>query len=327
MSRSGEVSNSRSEQETSRRKFNMIHSNFEILNKPWWKNSYDERDVVYFISSIKKLQHAILLTVSDNENDELFWKGYINLHREHYLLECISVESDVDLTIEFVRKSLKEPGFLSVFMDWLCRKFFAKSCIIPDRTSRLAKKIKNLHNAMNSIFPNMFFPKLSIDNFTPELAQQLHRLIGDELIKDAGQYRKKSVMAAQTDFIYMSPELIEDRMNELFCQAREKFKRTDLQLEEAIKFGSCFISYFLIIHPFINGNGRVARLLLSYLLSRFTVLPLSLYTESNTRDIYLQCLQEAQNDHLFKPSALAAFILESIYITAEKICVVMDIEV
>ncbi|CAG8805235.1 6934_t:CDS:1, partial [Gigaspora rosea] len=100
-------------------------------------------------------------------------------------------------------------------------------------------------------------------------------------------------------------------MEELFRQCREKFERTDLLLEEAIKYGACFLAYFLLIHPFINGNGRVARLLLSYLLSRFTVVPLSLYTGPKTRDIYLQCLREAQwYQESFKPSALATFILE-----------------
>ncbi|CAG8559828.1 4726_t:CDS:2, partial [Scutellospora calospora] len=41
---------------------------------------------------------AISSTV-DNESDELFWKGYIDLHRERYILECVSAESDIDLTI------------------------------------------------------------------------------------------------------------------------------------------------------------------------------------------------------------------------------------
>jgi Fic family protein len=127
--------------------------------------------------------------------------------------------------------------------------------------------------------------------------------------------------------VYMAPDLIEDRMNELFRQCREKFGRTDLQLEEAIKFGACFLSYFLLIHPFINGNGRVAKLLLSYLLLRFTVLPLSLYTGTKTRDVYLQCLRESRYQELLAPSALAAFILESMHMTSYNICVVMDIDI
>ncbi|CAG8666895.1 11796_t:CDS:1, partial [Acaulospora colombiana] len=58
----------------------------------------------------KHLQQAISLAV--NESDAAFWKGYIDLHREHYLLECISAESDIELTIEFIQQALKKPGFL-----------------------------------------------------------------------------------------------------------------------------------------------------------------------------------------------------------------------
>ncbi|CAG8837312.1 27394_t:CDS:2, partial [Gigaspora margarita] len=216
----------------------MMHSNFDFLDRPWWRTSFDERDVNHFVSSAKHNQQAILLVT--NENDELFWKGYINLHRERYLLECISAENQ----------------------------------------------------------------------FTPSFAQQLHRQIGDGLISNSGQYRTRYVMAAQDNFVYMRPDLIENKMEELFRQCREKFERTDLQLEEAIKYGACFLAYFLLIHPFINGNGRVVRLLLSYLLSRFTAVPLSLYIGTKTRDIYLQCLREAQRyQESFKPSALATFIL------------------
>lgn len=74
-------------------------------------------------------------------------------------------------------------------------------------------------------------------------------------------------------------------MNELFHQCRREFGKEDLQLEETTKYGVCFFHQFLYIHPFLNGNGRVARVLLSYLLSKFTVVPLSLYTGKKTRDI------------------------------------------
>ncbi|CAG8687642.1 3528_t:CDS:2 [Cetraspora pellucida] len=300
----------------------MIYSNFDILDKPWWKLHLDERNTEYLISSIKHFQQAISSAVN-NESNELFWKGYIDLHREHYLLECVSAENDIDLTIGYVQKLLKKPGFLRMF----CRRIFAM-CLKPDRSSRLVTKVQNLYNVIIDIFPSIFFPDLPIDRFTPEFAKQLHRQIGNGLIKDAGQYRTQFVMAAQDNFVYMAPDFINDRMDELFRQCREKFGKTDLQLKEAIKYGACFLAYFLLIHPFINGNGRVARLLLSYLLSRFTVVPLSLYTGIKTRDVYLQCLREAQwYQDSIKPSALASFILECIHKTSYNICVVMDIDI
>jgi fido (protein-threonine AMPylation protein) len=190
--------------------------------------------------------------------------------------------------------------------------------------AHLAKKVQNLHGAINDIFPSMFFPNLPLDCFNPLLAQQIHKQIGDDLIENAGQYRTKLVMPAQTDFIYLYLILIEGKMNEPFHQCREKFGKEDLQLEEAIKYGACFFHQFLYIHPFINGNGRVARVLLSYLLSKFTVVPLSLYTGKKTQDICLQCLSEADNDKQF--NALATFILKNIHLTSYKICALMDID-
>ncbi|CAG8552865.1 11876_t:CDS:2 [Dentiscutata heterogama] len=297
----------------------MIYSKFDFLDRPWWKPSYDERDANSFVLDAKRHQRVILLAV--NESDPLLWKGYIDLHRERYLLECISAESNIDLTIDSIRQALKKPGILKL----LCGKIFA--CFIPERSLRLNRKVKNIHDAIIGIFPSIFFPDLPIDQFTPSFAQQLHRQIGNELISNAGQYRTRHVMAAQENYVYMAPNLIEDKMNELFCQCREKFGRIDLQLEEAIKYGACFLVYFLTIHPFINGNGRVTRLLLSYLLSKFTVVPLSLYTGSKTRDVYLQCLREARYQEPFNPSALANFILECVYKTSYNICVVMDVDI
>ncbi|CAG8817693.1 8919_t:CDS:1, partial [Dentiscutata erythropus] len=177
--------------------------------------SYDERDANYFVLSAKHHQHAILLAI--NESDTLFWKGYIDLHREHYLLECISAESNVDLTIDFIRQAFKKPGILRLFLSQLCRKIFA-SCFILERSLRLNRKVKNIHDTIIDIFPSILFPDLLINWFTPSFAQQLHRQIGNELISNAGQYRTRHIIAAQENYVYMAPDLIEDKMNELFCQ-------------------------------------------------------------------------------------------------------------
>ncbi|PKY63302.1 hypothetical protein RhiirA4_491754 [Rhizophagus irregularis] len=84
----------------------LIYSKFDFMNKPWWRPDYDDRAPQYFISSIKHFQQAILLSI-ENE-DELFWKGFIDLHREHYLMECISAEGD-----------FFQEQFLDLFYTWL----------------------------------------------------------------------------------------------------------------------------------------------------------------------------------------------------------------
>ncbi|RIB20090.1 hypothetical protein C2G38_2141333 [Gigaspora rosea] len=165
---------------------------------------------------IKHLQQAIKLAVNDKK-DGLFWKGYIDLHFERYLLECVSAEGNIILSSSYIQKLLKKPCFLKIF----CEQIFI-NCIQSDK-QRLSKKIQNLHGAIIDIFPPIFFPDLQIDRFIPDFAKQLHRKIGNGLIKDAGQYRTKFVKAAQEDHVYISPNLIKDRMDTLFSQCREKF--------------------------------------------------------------------------------------------------------
>ncbi|CAG8775639.1 18902_t:CDS:1, partial [Acaulospora morrowiae] len=294
---------------------------------------YDDRDPQYFILNTSRLQQIILLSV--NNEDELLWKGFMDLHRERYLIECIAVEGNIDLDV--IKQLLKKSWFSRVcrivFLEIIFRPIsrlisytfgnnIHRIIFDPSHSSYLAKKVQNLRDAINEIFPSIFFPDLPVDRFTPLFAKQLHQQVGKGLIENAGQYRTRYVMASQDNFVYLAPNMIENKMEVLFRQCRENFRREDLGLEEAVKFGSCFLAHFLYIHPFMNGNGRVARLLLSYLLSGFTVVPLSLYSGTKTRDVYLQCLREVQWFHEppFKPSALASFILEIIYVTSINIC-------
>ncbi|CAG8758299.1 25985_t:CDS:2, partial [Racocetra persica] len=118
----------------------MIYSNFTILDKPWWKNPLDECSTEYLISKLNHFQRAIKSAVN-NESNELFWKGYIELHLEHYLFECISAESNITLDISY----------------------------------RLARKMQNLYGAIIDTFPSIFVPDLQMDRFTPEFAKQLHQ--------------------------------------------------------------------------------------------------------------------------------------------------------
>ena len=90
--------------------------------------------------------------------------------------------------------------------------------------------------------------------------------------------------------------------------------------------GSQFLIHFLTIHPFRNGNGRVARLLLSYLLSSVTIVPLSIYFNAkNGREVYLECLRDERNKSPATESNLASLILESAYKNLEEMCIYLDI--
>lgn len=288
----------------------MFTTDFEFLSKPWWRPAYDNRLSSFFIEDTKQRQHAVSLAFIEVESE--FWEGYSALHCKKYLLECLSGEGNI-VDLDYDRIEM----LLDIDPD-----------NEPDRgTSHAARKVQNLLGAINSNFPSILFPTLSIEKFTPNLAQEIHRQVGGGgLINNAGQYRTNWAKAAQEENEYMDPHLINDSMNNLFSECQEKFSREDLQFEEAIKLGACFLTHFLHIHPFSNGNGRVARLLLSYLLAKFTVVPVSLYLDGKGRDAYLECLRQSQR-YQETPDALAALLLECVHRAIYIVCVALDIDV
>jgi len=98
-----------------------------------------------------------------------------------------------------------------------------------------------------------------------------------------------------------------------------------------IAVGTVFFSEFLLIHPFLNGNGRVARLMLNYLLRRVVIVPFTLCGHYNgycaddggavvaqyarERRLYIELLN-LRNDKQTPPSMLAMYVLASCERTA-----------
>ena len=196
--------------------------------------------------------------------------------------------------------------------------------ILIDVSEREKKKIKNMNNAVQKIFPDPFKLEFDPNKFTIDLAKEIHSLIGaNGLIGDAGNYRKTPAKPAQIDYEYVNVTEIQDKMEQLFKLTRKELM-IDLSIEDKVKLGAKFLSIFQAIHPFSNGNGRVGRLLLSYMLSSSCVVPITLYEESSDSNNYLTCIYESQNiNPIFGP--LAQYILLSIRIDIERYLFLLDI--
>lgn len=101
--------------------------------------------------------------------------------------------------------------------------------------------------------------------------RQIHLLvlkgINDD---DAGKYRSVNVEIGGSLFKPPAPESVAGAM-EQFAQWLQKASAPgDLfKSEEAILAASAAHTWFVTIHPFIDGNGRVARLLMNLILMRF----------------------------------------------------------
>jgi Fic family protein len=285
---------------------NNIYLDFPFPKKNWWKPEYAQFDSENLLRMLPLLQNSVL-SHKKNEKNEIYLKEYSDYYKKMYLTEILNGENNVT----------------KADLDYYNQQ---KISLLSPRN---LKKILNLKSAVNFLFPDIFVPVFSADRFTENLAIDLNRIIGKDLFEQNEKYRINEAMASQINYRYLESNKIQDEMKKLFDFTREKFIKFIILQEPAeplIKLGSQFLSHFLAIHPFYNGNGRVARLLLSYLLSSITVIPVSIYSKTeNSRDIYLKCLIEDRTKSSATESSLASLVLESAYISLENVCISLDI--
>jgi Fic family protein len=89
---------------------------------------------------------------------------------------------------------------------------------------------------------------------------------------------------------------------------------TTHDLKSMFQIAAHFCARFLTIHPFPDGNGRVARLGMNYLLWNLLGFPFRIPSEYIIRDIYLETITACQPEPggtLCYPCALLALLIES----------------
>ena len=162
--------------------------------------------------------------------------------------------------------------------------------------------------------------------FTVENIRRLHAKVGcGGLIANAGEYRTRHAAPVGSSMMYRSPEAIESSLRNLVTSHADKVASDWDTDEDAIKAAAKFVADFLAIHPFRDGNGRVARLCLSWMLKRRFVVPISLACGGRMSEgIFLQCL-EAAECRAGRPSQLARYVLECAADTATGVVYASDL--
>ncbi len=101
---------------------------------------------------------------------------------------------------------------------------------------------------------------------------EAHRILAQLLVgaNDQGAWRSKGVKVGNAyTTVYLAPHqsLVPGLMQQLF-QEVEALNARSLDTEEAFYYASMLHLAFVDIHPFIDGNGRTARLLEKWFLAR-----------------------------------------------------------
>ena len=199
-------------------------------------------------------------------------------------------------------------------------------------TERMVKKLQNIREVIQAKFFGMsaknHTPVDATMHFTMSSVKELHKSIMAGLLDNAGEFRKHTARPAGVAVIYLMPSKIECRLNGLLeftrtwlCRLCSQSQCEIDQLRNIVLLASVFLSEFLYIHPFSNGNGRTARVLVSLLLSSVCDGVFSLYVNPpaarmNPRDLYLSVLSSLHermlNEHqVVLPDVLATYILLS----------------
>lgn len=140
-------------------------------------------------------------------------------------------------------------------------------------------------------------------NYVEKLAQKQTTIKQDDILKvhallmrgiddqNAGKYRNGQVRVAGATFMPPPPSKIQSMINELLQTLHQNPEELT-----PIELAAFFHHKLVYIHPFLDGNGRTARLLMNVILIRngypFTVLL------KVDRPKYLRALSEADNGNL-----------------------------
>ena len=119
--------------------------------------------------------------------------------------------------------------------------------------------------------------------FNLSLILKIHKTITEDLIEDyrSGQLRQESVFVNNPktrQSVYLPPDQSDvlDLINKLFIYIQKNENKVDPLILAGI-----FHKQFVIIHPFIDGNGRTARLATKVLLAKMGLNTFNLFSFEN----------------------------------------------
>ena len=132
-----------------------------------------------------------------------------------------------------------------------------------------------------------------------ELIKKLHLLCFDESKSYAGKFRNVEVVIKNSSGEIVHQGVLAKHL-ELALKDFIAWYNKNKTKFKPIVLAAIIHNQFEYIHPFQDGNGRVGRLLLNFILLKDKYPPINIYLED--RQEYYQCLQEYQTYQNLKPT-------------------------
>lgn len=136
-----------------------------------------------------------------------------------------------------------------------------------------------------------FIKSLSKQEIEEDAIREVHRRLFEGIIENAGTYRTGQVRIPGADFLPPRPEDIKEKVYKLL----EWLHRNPDELRP-IELAAVFHHRLVYIHPFIDGNGRVTRLVMNCILLKYGYPFTIVLTRDRKR--YYRVLREADHENL-----------------------------
>lgn len=235
-----------------------------------------------------------------NQLDQL--KERLNQLRQN-LSEKVSKAFDIEYTYE----SNKIEGNTLTLQE---------TALVIEKGLTIGGKPLNEHlEAINHQYAIDFIKELAADKNTVSERDllQIHALILQGINhQNAGKYRNVQVMISGAKHIPPQPFLVPKEMENLFVWYSENKDRL-----HAVELSSEMHERLVTIHPFIDGNGRTARLLMNLILLQNGFPIAILKGDADSRLKYYNALETAQTENNKQP--FISLIADNVKETMQRI--------
>ena len=153
--------------------------------------------------------------------------------------------------------------------------------IIPKNTTK-----NEFYEARNSKDAIKFIEEY-VGDLNESFIKQIHKILMKDILDEAGNYRNVQVYIRGTTFIPPNPKNVNIKMKSLV-----NWYHTNKTQYHPLELAAIIHTDFETIHPFVDGNGRVGRLLINYILLKNNIPQIII--EVKNRRKYLNLLKVFQ---------------------------------
>ncbi|MDK2916757.1 MAG: hypothetical protein PWR25_1314 [Euryarchaeota archaeon] len=227
---------------------------------------------------------------------------YLDYRLEHYSFNALDRTRAADLeTLRYFYGLLQEfyPDESERYVDAMYLRYVQGTTAIEGNTISLqeaqellehnispaGKRMEEVYEILNFINLRRYLKGYTGD-ITERLVRKIHEILMSDLLRNPGDYRNIQVGIERVDYEPPPAILVPEEMRALIGWYRQNKRRLN-----PFELAVVLHTKFEMIHPFVDGNGRVGRALMNFVLERAGY-P-TLYLGLEHRSAYLDALAKS----------------------------------